>query len=123
MCSVEHMEQGLSRDSYETFYARHFDYAHDRTFVADTPQRKCLKSGAPAEPVALIHNRNHEKGILATENTKKINVLHLLCVLVPLWLTAFFGIILIVIEMRGKRLIKQLNLDSAVARGCRVQLL
>ncbi len=45
--TVEHMEQGLSRDSYETFRAGYFDYdyahAHDGTFLLDTQQRKWLE--------------------------------------------------------------------------------
>ena len=42
--TVEHMEQGLSRDSYETSRAGYFDYdyAHDGTFLLDTQQRKWL---------------------------------------------------------------------------------
>ncbi len=42
--TVEHMEQGLSRDSYETSPAGYFDYdyTHDGTFLLDTQQRKCL---------------------------------------------------------------------------------
>ncbi len=65
------MEQGPSRDSYETFRTGYFDcdyaHEHDGTFVTDTPQHKCFMVWSvltiPAAAATIMESGGRSLGI------------------------------------------------------------